>query len=108
MTTEIEYAVMAGRAYQTTRAKINWFPVPEGWVEYFHVPNNPDYPMFTGGAGFEGVSFQNIANPNEIVISYAGTGSLWNVDWIANFALTLGAWSDQLGEAAAYYLQVKN
>ena len=29
--------------------------------------------MFTAASGFEAVSFQNIANPNEIVISFGGT-----------------------------------
>lgn len=53
MATAIEYALMAGRAYQITRDKINWFPVTDGWVEYFHVPKNPDYPMFTEASGFE-------------------------------------------------------
>lgn len=70
----VDYAVMAGRAYQTTRNNTNWFSVPDGWIEYFHVPNNPDYPMFTSASGFEAVSFQSKTNPNEIVISYAGTG----------------------------------
>ncbi len=107
MTTAIEYAVMAGRAYQTTRAQINWFPVPDGWVEYFHVPNNPDYPQFTGADGFEAVAFQNIANPNEVVISFAGTGP-GLLDWThGNIPLAAGNLSDQLRQAADYYLQVK-
>jgi hypothetical protein len=105
MTTAIEYALMAGRAYQTTRAPngINWFPVPNGWSEFLHIPND----ILPSTGGFEMSAFQNIANPNDIVISFAGTGPGWNVDWIANFELTLGLWSDQLGEAADYYLQVK-
>ena len=28
MATDIEYALMAGRAYQTNRDDMNWFPVP--------------------------------------------------------------------------------
>lgn len=42
MTTEIEYALMAGRAYQTNRAPsgINWLPVPIGWSEFLHIPND--------------------------------------------------------------------
>ena len=74
MVTQFEiYCVMAGRSYQDTRKKVNRFPVPDGWTEFGHVPNNPDYLMFTGVAGFEAVSFQNKSNPNEIVISFAGT-----------------------------------
>ncbi len=73
MATVIEYALMTGRAYQTSRAFINQFPSPQGWLEFAHVPDNPSYPMFTTNSGFEAVSFQNMANSNEIVISYAGT-----------------------------------
>ncbi|MDH4101514.1 MAG: hypothetical protein OEV28_13195 [Nitrospirota bacterium] len=49
MATATEYALMAGRVYQTTRDKINWLPDLQslGWTEFFHVPNNPDYPAFT-------------------------------------------------------------
>jgi hypothetical protein len=44
---QIDCALMAGRAYQQARAGINWFPVPTGWTEFFHVPN-PSFPT-TGG-----------------------------------------------------------
>jgi len=73
MTTSIQYALMAGAAYISNRDPKNQFPIPQGWLEFAHVPNNPDYPMFTAASGFEAVSFQNIANPNEIVISFGGT-----------------------------------
>lgn len=35
MATEVEYALMAGRVYQSTRAKINWLPdlQSQGWTE---------------------------------------------------------------------------
>lgn len=110
MTTPIEYALMAGAAYISNRALINQFAVPQGWLEFAHVPNNPDYPNFTSASGFEAVSFQNQTNPNEIVISFAGTdgngGSLLtNADKQADLALGLGLWSAQLGEAADYYLE---
>ena len=106
MTTNIEYALMAGRAYQSTRSKdINWFPIPDGWVEFFHVPKNPDYPMFTEASGFEAISFQR---GNEIVISYAGTYDKdLTGDWAANIGLAFGNGSVQLQQAAEYYLQVK-
>ena len=104
---EIECALMAGRAYQTNRNPINQFPVPAGWVEFFHVPNNPDFPMFTGSSGFEAVSFQNATDPNNIVISFAGTEPKSWSDWQANAGLATGFGSDQLLQAAEYYLQVK-
>lgn len=108
MATAIDYAVMAGRAYQTARNKINWFSVPDGWVEYFHVPKNPDYPMFTETSGFEAVSFQSKANPNEIVISFAGTNPLEMGDWTqGNVPLAFGVISGQFKDAVDYYLQVK-
>jgi hypothetical protein len=103
MASTIEYALMAGASYYDTRAEINRFPVPDGWLEKAHVPNNPDYPMFTATSGFEAVSFQNIANPNEIVISFAGTGpgSILSADWVnGNIPLALGNMSDQLRQAA--------
>ena len=37
---EIDCALMAGRAYQTNRTIDNLFPIPSGWVEFFHVPNS--------------------------------------------------------------------
>lgn len=112
MTTLIDYALMAGRAYQTTRDKTNWFPVPQGWTLFFPVPDQTTAAAFPVSAGFEAVSFQNIADPNIIVISYAGTyanpDSLsTNPDMQADLALGLGMWSAQLGEAADYYLQVR-
>ena len=33
MAEEFEYSLMTGRAYQSTRNKKNWFPVPNGWTE---------------------------------------------------------------------------
>lgn len=95
MATDIEYALMAGRVYQSTRSEINWFPDLQslGWTE-FMLQQQP--------SGFEAISFQK---GNEIVISYAGTGS--NVDWWANAGGFFGVTSEQLRQAADYYLQVK-
>ena len=95
MATEIEYALMAGRVYQSTRAIINWLPDLQslGWAEFF-LQQEP--------SGFEAVAFQK---DNEIVISFAGTGS--NVDWWANAGGFFGVTSEQLQQAADYYLQVK-
>jgi len=96
MATIFDYALLAGRAYYDTRADVNRFPIPQGWTDLLRHEANP--------SGFEAATF---TNGTEIVISYAGTGPGLNVDWVADCALALGAWSDQLGEAAAYYLQVK-
>ena len=97
---EIDLALMAGRAYYDTRTDINRFPVPDGWTEFFHVPNA----TFPSSSGLEAVSFQR---GDEIVISYAGTGPGLNQDWWANFGLYTGLGADQFREAALYYLQVK-
>ncbi|WHZ22882.1 MAG: hypothetical protein OJF47_001994 [Nitrospira sp.] len=96
MATEVEYALMAGRVYQSTRATINWLPDPQslGWTEE-HVPQPQS-------SGFEAAAFQK---GNEIVISFAGTGS--NVDWWANAGGFFGVTTEQLRQAADYYLQVK-
>lgn len=61
MTTTIEYALMAGGSYISTRPDPNKFPVPDGWLQTTHV---------TKPSGFEAVIFQR---GTEIVISYAGT-----------------------------------
>ena len=98
-TTDTEYALMAGNAYRSTRDKMNWISAPQGWSEFKYEKNE--------SSGFEAVSFQNTANPNEIVISFAGTGSGMNQDWWANCGLVTGFGAEQLLQAAEYYLQVK-
>ena len=104
MTTIIEYALMAGASYISTRPDINKFPTPSGWTQTKH--ENPQ-----NGSGFEAVSFingANLATSTEIVISFAGTGSFGSGDWLhGNIPLALGALPDQLRQAADYYLQVK-
>ncbi|OQX16664.1 MAG: hypothetical protein BWK76_11310 [Desulfobulbaceae bacterium A2] len=101
MATDIELAIMAGRAYQSTRDKINWFPSPEGWTEIEHK---------TKESGFEAGYFQRGTGADtEIVISFAGTGpEITNPDWVANTELATGlVCASQLKEAAAYYLEVR-
>ena len=95
MTTTIEYALMAGASYVDTRALINRFPTPNGWVKSNHQ---------TKDSGFEAVSF---TKGNDIVISYAGTYPGQLTDLVANAWLALGSGSSQLLHAAEYYLQVK-
>jgi len=98
MATELEYSLMAGRAYQSTRNKKHWFPIPNDWkeIENSH-KENP-------ASGFEAVSFQK---GDEVVISFAGTGSVFNKDWWANFKLTKGECAQQLCDAVVYYLDMK-
>lgn len=60
---EINYALMAGASYISTRAEINRFPVPSGWQEMVDERT-------TKPSGFEATSF---TNGSEIVISFAGT-----------------------------------
>jgi len=97
---EIDYSIMAGRAYETNRNQNNWFPVPDGWIEFFHVPNDT-YPT---SSGFEALSF---TNGSEIVISFAGTDSKSAGDIAADIGLATGWGSAQLLQAAAYYMEVK-
>ncbi|MHB1198395.1 MAG: alpha/beta hydrolase family protein [Polaromonas sp.] len=103
MITAIDYALMAGASYISTRASGNQFPVPQGWTKVV----NPDSYFRDPITGFEAISF---TNGTEIVISYAGTdpsAGLLSGDWQTNFALINGNWSDQLLQAAEYYLQIK-
>lgn len=96
MTTTLEYALMAGRAYQSTRNAINLFPTAEGWTTSRHE---------TQPSGFEAISFQR---GSEIVISYAGTYDKdITGDQLANAGLATGVGSAQLLQAVEYYLQVK-
>lgn len=93
---EIDNALMAGRAYFDTRAFINRFPVPQSWVEFNHRALD---------SGFEATSF---TNGSRIVISFAGTDFTDISDWTqANIPLAFGFSSDQLRQAALYYLEVK-
>ena len=104
MTTAIEYALMAGHAYRTTRDKINWLPVPQGWISFAPVPDPTTASTFTATNGFEAISF---IKGNDIVISYAGTYPGQLTDLVADAWLALGSGSSQLLQAAEYYLQVK-
>lgn len=100
MTTTLEYAVMAGRAYQTTRADINKFPGLADWLEPL------DKRKVDDTSGFEAGYFKNTPT-NEIVISYAGTYDKSNDDKLADIGLATGVGSAQLFQAVEYYLQVK-
>lgn len=97
MATIFEYALLAGASYYDSRAEINRFPLPTGWTVYSRIPASST-------TGFEATAFQN---GSEIVISYAGTDFGLNPDLLTDAELVLGLWSAQLGEAAAYYLEVK-
>jgi Ca2+-binding RTX toxin-like protein len=101
--TPIEYALMAGASYISTRPDINKFPVPQGWTPFFPVPD-PSTPTFPTSAGFEAVSF---TNGSEIVISFAGTYDQSAADLFADAGLAMGGGSVQLTQAVDYYLQVK-
>lgn len=97
MTTAIEYALMAGVSYRSTRDPKNRFQIPTGWDE------TPEF-YRSLSSGFEAATF---TNGTEIVISFAGTGP-GTADWIyGNIPLASGNLSDQLRQAADYYLQVK-
>ena len=104
MTTTLEYALMAGSSYRTSRALENLFPAPLGWTLFFPVPDPSTSAVFPVSAGFEAVAFQK---GSEIVISYAGTYSKSGADIQADINLGLGLGSAQLNQAIEYYLQIK-
>ncbi len=102
MPTNIEYALMAGASYISTRWEINQFPVPDGWLESIEDRQ-------TKPSGFEATYFTKGA---EIVISYSGTDpENWNPlttpDGMTNSNLSAGKWADQLMQAAEYYLNIR-
>ncbi len=102
MVSRIEYALMAGRAYQSTRNEINWFPALSswGWVE-------PKDQRKVLPSGFEAGYFQRGTGANaEIVIAYAGTYPGQLGDLTADGGLAAGLGSIQLNQAIDYSLQV--
>jgi hypothetical protein len=100
MITTIDYALLAGVSYRSNRDSKNRFPTPSDWIEIAGTYRN------SLSSGFEAVSF---SKGNEIVISYAGTdfSSLSTDFFYGNIPLALGNLSDQLRQAADYYLQIK-
>lgn len=99
MTTAVEYALLAGASYISTRADPNKFPIPIGWLEVSN--SHFDDPS----TGFEAVTF---TNGSEIVISFAGTYDKdITGDMAADIGLATGFGSAQLLQAAQYYLTVK-
>lgn len=99
MITEIEYALMAGASYFSTRADVNHFPVPAGWTESI------DDRRRISSSGYEATYF---TKGSEIVISFAGTDPAdLSGDIATDLALAAGNLCDQLRQAADYYLQVK-
>lgn len=105
----VDYALMAGHAYVSSRNTANTIPVTGEWREFGHVSAGVGVAGmggFTGGssAGFEAVSF---SRGNEIVISFAGTNE--GQDWLTNASLGVGSGmaGDQLRQAALYYAEVK-
>ena len=91
MTTTIEYALMAGASYKSTRPDANKFSVPQGWTPFFPVPDTTTASVFTATNGFEARSF---TNGTEIVIFFAGTydkpaNPLTNPDMLADAGLAL-------------------
>jgi hypothetical protein len=97
MVTDLECAIMAGCAYQSTRDEINWFPVPDGWQE-------SDEEHVTKPSGFEAGYFQR---GDEIVISFAGTEPSQPEDLLTDMALAQAKPALQLKEAALYYCKVR-
>ncbi|MDD5613038.1 MAG: DUF2974 domain-containing protein, partial [Gallionella sp.] len=98
MATAIEYALMAGASYISTRSDSNKFPAPQGWIENVELRKNDPV------SGFEATYF---TNGSEYVISFAGTYDQSAADLNADANLGAGTISDQLIQAAEYYLQVK-
>ena len=96
MVSRIEYALMAGNSYISTRPEMNQLPAPQNWVSFFYQSLD---------TGFEAVSF---TNGTDIVISYAGTDPASAADLASDVILSGGSIPDiQLLQAATYYLQVK-
>ena len=117
MASDTELALIAASAYISTRHLNNRIAWPEkfGWVPI----TDPALDTRLAAMGFEGSDWHAIADSgfevvaykkgNEVVIAFAGTAP-WTSsvgDWLANAALALGNYSDQLRDAARYYVALK-
>ena len=92
--TTLDYSILAGAAYFSTRAAINRFPIHQDWSELI------DDRTLNEQSGFEALAFQS---GNQIVLSYSGTdpaASWTSGDWQTNFALLNGNWADRLLQTA--------
>ncbi len=94
---QIDYALMTGATYVSSRNIINQIPTPSGWTSIYY----QSYQL----SGLEATAFQS---GNNIVISYAGTNPTSVTDWANNLALGSvgGVLSPQLYQAAEFYLQI--
>jgi Ca2+-binding RTX toxin-like protein len=100
---KLDYALMAGAAYFSTRGDVNRIPAPAGWI-----PLDP-----TAGldhrqidlSGFEAAAFTN--GSNEIVISFAGNYPGQPQDFNAAAALAAGYLDLQIIQSAMYYEDIK-
>lgn len=99
---QLDYALMAGAAYVSNRKEENLFPVPIRWTSTRNTQP-------AGGSGFEAIAFirtgTELKTSPEIVISYTGTNG--DGDIPADLALGAGKFSEQLMQAALYYLDIK-
>jgi len=93
MPSTIEYALMAGSAYYSTRDDINRIPRPDGWEQLPGFNRRQD-----DTCGFEAAAF---VKGGEIVISFAGTYD----KSLADKAADVAHW--QILQAAAYYEGIK-
>jgi len=98
----LEYALLAGRAYERSRKPENRIPEPAGWTQL--TPEDPLGHTVNTASGFEAVAFQK---GNEIVISYAGTDFTEGADKMADAILGLGFINQQLIDAALYYKRIQ-
>jgi hypothetical protein len=103
MPTKLDYALLAGSAYFSTRSEVNRFPIALGWNELV------EERVADKITGFEARAFQK--SP-EIVISYSGTdpnnsNPFTTPDGKTNVNLNSGRWAEQLLQAATYYLDIK-
>jgi hypothetical protein len=101
---DIEYALLAGRAYQDRRTVDNRIAKPAGWSQL--TPEEGLGHTRSPTSGFETVAFRNDAT-GEIVISFAGTDFSEKPDLIADGLLGLGLVNQQLIDAAIFYKKVQ-
>ena len=101
---DIDYALMAGAAYFSTRDQVNRLPFPSGNGWQRLDPSRSLDRAQDDATGFEAAAF---VKGNEVVISFAGTYPKSTADWANNAILFAGGLSLQLIQAALYYQKIK-